>query len=86
MSQPLEAKPAAMYAEQVKALIPTAADENDLVANMVIFDEQPANQNARILQGMKAAMQTLAFNQAEAQVVIDAITSLGARFELDIPN
>ncbi len=86
MSQPLEAKPAQAYAEQVKTLISSVKDENELVENMVIFDEQPVNQNARILQGMKAAIQTLAFNQSETQIVITAIESLGARFELDLPN
>jgi len=86
MSQPLEAKPAALYAEQVKNLVSSVVDENELVANMVIFDEQPVNQSARILQGMKAAIQTLALNETEAQMVTNAISSLGARFVLDIPN
>lgn len=85
MSQPLEAKPAQAYAEHAKTLISTVADAAELVSNMQVFDEAPANQNARILQSLKQAVQTLAFSADELAIVESAVISLGARFELDMP-
>ena len=86
MSQPLEAKPAQAYAEHAKTLISTVADASELVSNMQEFDESPANQNARILQSLKQAVQTLSFTADELAIVQAAVVSLGARFELDLPN
>ena len=85
MSQPLEAKPAQAYAEHAKTLISTVADAAELVSNMQVFDESPANQNARILQSLKQAVQTLAFSADELTIIEQAVVSLGARFELDMP-
>jgi len=85
MSQPLEAKPAQAYAEHAKTLISTVADASELVSNMQVFDESPANQNARILQSLKQAVQTLAFSADELTIIEQAVVSLGARFKLDMP-
>lgn len=74
------------YAQQVKTELATAVDAADLITAMVGFDEQPVLQNARILSGLKQCLQSLAVSEAQSQIIQDAYTTLGARFELDLPN
>lgn len=74
------------YAQQVKTELATATDAADLISAMITFDEQPVLQNARILTGLKQCIQTLGVNEAQSQIIQDAYATLGARFELDLPN
>lgn len=86
MSQPLDGRVADNYAQFVKTVISSSADSAELITNLITHDESPALQNQRLLQGLKCAIQTLAFSHADAVMIQAAISSLGARFELDFPN
>ncbi|MFC6634022.1 hypothetical protein [Microbulbifer taiwanensis] len=77
LPQPLEAKPAAEYATAVKTAIGTAVDSADLIAQLTTFDADALRLNARLVQGMKNALQTLAFTALEQNLILEAITTLG---------
>ncbi len=82
----LDGRASDQYAQQVKIELATAPDAATLVSNMATWDEHPSRQNQRIISGLKQCIQTLGVNEAQAQIIKDAIESLGARFELDLPN
>lgn len=86
MSQPLDGRVADNYAQFVKTVISSSADSAELITNLITHDESPVLQNQRLLQGLKNAIQTLAFSHSDAVMIQAAIASLGARFELDLPN
>jgi len=85
MPQPLEAKVADSYAQHVKDVISGTADEAALITSLTTVDELSSNQNARLYQSLKLAIQSRAFTQPEATIIKAAIESLGFAFELDEP-
>ncbi len=85
MSQPLEGRTADTYSQYIKSIVSSVADSSELITSLIIHDESAPVQNQRLLQGLKNAVQTLGFNQSDATKIQAAITSLGARFELDMP-
>lgn len=86
MSQrPLEAKSCMDYAQHVKSTITGAADAAALVTALQAFDTVASRQNSRLIQGIEAAVKTLAFDQTESQMIKDAILACDGRFELDQP-
>ncbi len=85
MSQPLDGRVADSYAQYIKSVVSTVADSSELVTSLMTHDESAPLQNQRLLQGLKNAVQTLGFNQADAAKIQAAIEALGARFELDMP-
>lgn len=82
----LDGRASDLYAQQVKTELASAVDAADLITAMISFDEQPVLQNSRILTGLKQCIQSLAVSEAQSQIIQDAVTTLGARFELDLPN
>ncbi len=86
MSQPLDGRVADNYAQFVKTVISSSAAPAELIANLITHDESPTLQNQRLLQALKTAIQTLAFRHSDAVMIQAAISSLGARFELDLHN
>ena len=82
---PLDVRVSDTYAQEVKNVIGSVADAAELFIQLTTFDEAATNQNARILQGLKMALQTRSFPEAQATLIQEVIESTGARFELDLP-